>query len=315
MKTRLCRMAALGLVALGAQTAPGMAGEGASSNMTLGGTTFQTPVIPEPGFYYSNYVNYYHANRLNDGEGNSLVPNFSVDAWVDYNQFVYVAPFELGDFKFAAGAVVPFASIRQNAGGTISSSKGLADIVLQPLIIGWQKDNFHVVLVQGVIAPTGAYDAASDVNAGRNTWQYQPQLSLGYVDPQGIEATASITYITSGTNKDPMVFFANTTGSDYRTGDEIGMDFALGYNFTPSFELGLTGYYYQQLSADKMSDPAGDAILQQAFGGFKGRVAALGVGARYLTEYGEFYAQVHKEFAVENRTAGTSAWLRWSISF
>lgn len=315
MNSKLLITTAVGLVAFGAQVGSALAGEGASSNMTLGATTFQTPVIPGPGFYYSNYVNYYHANRLNDGDGDSLVSDFSVDAWVDYNQFVYVPPLELGDLTFAVGAIVPFASIRQDSSGTISESKGLADIVLQPLIIGWQKDNFHAVLAQGVIAPTGAYDASSDVNVGRNTWQYQPQLSLGYVDPDGIEVTATMTYITSGTNKDPMDFFANTTNAPYKSGDEIGVDFALGYNFTPKFELGLTGYYYQQLSADKIDDPTGDQVLQQNFNGFKGRVAAVGIGARYLSDYGEFYAQVNREFAAENRTEGTSAWLRWSVAF
>lgn len=174
MNSKLLITTALALAAFAAQAGSALAGEGASSNMTLGATTFQTPVIPGPGFYYSNYVNYYHANRLTDGEGNSLVPDFSVSAWVNYNQFLYVPPVELGDLTFAVGAVVPFASIRQDAGGIISESKGLADIILQPLIIGWQKDNFHAVLVQGVIAPTGAYDQNSDVNVGRNTWQYQP---------------------------------------------------------------------------------------------------------------------------------------------
>ncbi|MDH4412317.1 MAG: transporter [Rhizobium sp.] len=315
MNSKLLITTALGLMAFGTQAGHALAGEGASSNITLGATTFQTPVIPGPGFYYSNYVNYYHATRLTDGDGNSLVPDFSVDAWVDYNQFVYVPPVEFGDLTFGIGAIVPFASVRQDAGGTISESKGLADIVLQPLIIGWKKDNFHAVLVQGVIAPTGTYDASSDVNVGRNTWQYQPQLSLGYVDPDGLELTATMTYITSGTNKDPMNFFANVTNSPYKTGDELGVDFALGYNFTPKFEMGLTGYYYQQLSADKIKDPVGDAVLQQNFNGFKGRVAALGIGARYLSEYGEFYAQVNREFAAENRTEGTSAWLRWSVAF
>lgn len=191
MKSKFLITTAVGLATLAMQIGGASAGEGASSNMTLGATTFQTPVIPGPGFYYSNYVNYYHANRLNDGNGNSLVPDLSVNAWIDYNQFVYVPPVDFAGLTFGVGAIVPFASIRQDAGGTISESKGLADIVLQPLIIGWQMDNFHAVLVQGVIAPTGEYDASSDVNVGRNTWQYQPQLSLGYVDPEGIELTTN----------------------------------------------------------------------------------------------------------------------------
>ena len=112
-----------------------------------------------------------------------------------------------------------------------------------------------------------------------------------------------------------MDFFANATDAPYKSGDEIGVDFALWYNFTPKFELVLTGYCCRQLPADKIDDPTGDQILLENFNGFKGSVAALGIGARYFSECGEFYAPVNREFAAENRTEGTSAWLRWSVAF
>ncbi|WP_142781856.1 transporter [Agrobacterium sp. T29] len=291
------------------------AGEGGGSNLMLGGTTFQTPVFPETGFYYSNYINYYHASRLNDGDGNNVVPDLSLNAVVDYNQFVYVTPFELGDMKFAVGAVVPLATVRQDAGGVTSRETGLADILIQPLIVGWEQGNFHVAFVQGVFLPTGQYDPNSQVNIGRNTWAYQPQLSLGYIDPQGWEATATLSYVTNSKNKDAMISLLNPTGADYRSGNELGIDFAVGYNFTPNFEIGLTGYYYKQLSDDKISDPASNQALQDFANGLRGQVAAIGIGARYLTSFGEFYAHVDREFAARNRTQGTSAWIRWNIAF
>ncbi len=291
------------------------AGEAGGTNLMLGGTTFQTPVIPNAGFYYGNYVNYYHANRINDGNGTNVVPGLRLDAVVDYNQFVYVTPFELGDFKLAVGAVVPFATIRQEAGGIVDRESGLGDILLQPLIVGWEQGNFHVALVQGFFMPTGKYDAESQLNIGRNTWAYQPQLSLGYVDPTGWEATTTLSYITSSKNRDAMFSALNPTGADYRSGNELGIDFAVGYNFTPRFELGVTGYYYKQLSDDKISEPLSNQALQEFADGLRGQVAAIGIGARYLSDFGEFYVHVEREFAARNRSEGTSAWLRWNVSF
>lgn len=298
-----------------AATGATYAGEGGGSNIMLGGTTFQTPVIPEPGFYYSNYVNYYHANRINDGNGDNVVPGLKLDAVVDYNQFAYVTPFELGDFKLAVGAVVPFVTVRQEAGGMTSRETGLGDILIQPLIIGWEKGNFHVALANGFYLPTGKYDPEATINIGRNTWAYQPQLSLGYVDLEGWEATATFSYITSSKNRDANISLLNPTGADYRSGDELGVDVAVGYNFTPQFEVGLTGYYYKQLSDDKISEPASNQALQEFADGLRGQVAAIGIGARYLSDYGEFYVHVDREFAARNRSEGTSAWLRWNIGF
>ncbi|MGV1786678.1 MULTISPECIES: SphA family protein [Agrobacterium] len=298
-----------------AATGATYAGEGGGSNIMLGGTTFQTPVIPEPGFYYSTYVNYYHANRINDGNGDNIAPGLKLDAVIDYNQFVYVTPFELWDLKLAVGAVVPLVTIRQEVGGAVGRESGLADILLQPLIVGWEKGKFHVALAQGFYLPTGKYDAEAPINIGRNTWAYQPQLSLGYIDPEGWEATATFSYVTSSKNKDAMVSLLNPMGADYRSGDELGLDFSVGYNFTPQFEVGLTGYYYKQLSDDKISEPASDQALQEFANGLRGQVAAIGIGARYLSDYGEFYVHVDREFAARNRSEGTSTWLRWNIAF
>lgn len=291
------------------------AGEAGGSNVMLGGTTFQTPVMPEPGFYYGNYINYYHANRFNDGNGDNAVPDLSLNAVVDYNQFVYVTPFELGDLKFAVGGVVPFVSVRQEGGGLVDRESGLGDILVQPLIVGWEKGNLHVALAQGFYLPTGKYDAQSALNIGRNTWASQTQLSLGYVDPEGWEATTTLSFVTSSTNRDATFSMLNPTGADYRSGNELAIDAAVGYNFTPRFELGVTGYYYKQLSDDKISDPISNQALQEFANGLRGQVAAIGIGARYLSDFGEFYVHVDREFAARNRSEGTSAWLRWNISF
>jgi hypothetical protein len=309
------KMSALSLLIaslVSAQSA--QATEGASSNLTLGATTFTTPVFPEPGLYYSAYLNQYNSTRLNDSAGHTLIPDFKLSATVEYNQFAYITPFNFNGVQLAVGAVVPFAWVNENAAGQHQFVRGMGDVLLQPIMLGWRSGNVHAALVQGLYAPTGEYKPADLLSLGRNTWQYQPQLSLGYIDPAGIEATSTVTFNKSRLNKKPMAFFANPFGSAYQSGNELAIDFALGYNVTPHFEAGITGYVYQQTSDDKLADPAANQIFQQYFNGYRGRAFALGPGFRYVTPYGELYGQVQQELVAKNRTLGTSYWLRWNTS-
>lgn len=47
----------------------------------------------------------------------------------------------------------------------------------------------------------------------------------------------------------------NPTNSPYHSGNELGIDFAAGWNFSPKFELGITGYVYDQTTRDKLTAP------------------------------------------------------------
>lgn len=64
--------------------------------------------------------------------------------------------------------------------------------------------------------------------------------------------------------------------TDYRTGTEFHVEGAISQYLSKQFSLGAIGYYYQQISDDGGSG----AIL----GGYRGRVAALGVTASYNFE-------------------------------
>src|SRR3546814_13167022 len=46
--------------------------------------------LPPPGTYLLGYSNYYTADRLNDANGDSAVPDFSVDAFANIARIVHV---------------------------------------------------------------------------------------------------------------------------------------------------------------------------------------------------------------------------------
>lgn len=304
-------MAGLALTA----ASPAHATEGASTDLVFGATTFQTPLIPGPGFYYQAYLNQYESSRLNDGTGHTLVPGFQLNLTVEYNEFTYVAPVSFHGVNFATGVVVPIAFAGERAEGSNEFVSGITDILLQPVILGFSEGDFHVAVVQGLYVPNGYYKPTDQVVLGRNTWGIQPQISVGYIPTVGPEFTTTLTYNISTENKNPQAFFANPTGSAYLSGNEFEADYAAGYSFTPNFEAGVTGYLYNQTTADRLADPAANAAFQQDFNGFFGRTFAIGPGIRYLTKYGEFFAEIQQELYAKNRTQGSSYWFRWNISF
>jgi len=47
-----------------------------------------------------------------------------------------------------------------------------------------------------------------------------------------------------------VTFNAENPATNYRTGDELHIEWAVSKTFTPKFSAGLTGYYYDQISGD-----------------------------------------------------------------
>ena len=199
--------------------------------------------------------------------------------------------------------------------GTDKFVTGMGDTLIQPLVIGWDRGRFHAIIVQGVFVPTGQYKPSGLLSLSRNTWQYQPQLSLGYLDPNGFEVTTTMSYVVSGVNSRPLANFANPANAHYRSGQEFAADFAVGWNVTPHFEAGLSGYAYVQTTGDKLTGAAANADFQAAFQGYRGETVGLGPAVRYLTPYGEFFVHYQKELYAINRTLGNSLWFRVNLKF
>ena len=291
--------------------------ESAGTNAALGATSFGTPVFPDPGLYGSWYTAIYSTSRLNGADARQASPNATGSYQVQYGYLTYVAPFSVGDWRFGAGAVVSHGRASADVADLGASQKvsGWGDTLVQPLIVGRRIGDFHMALAQGFIAPTGHYQAGDLVSIGRNVWSSSSQLSLGWIPPKGVEATATLTYIRSGTNRKAKTSPQNPLGKPYRSGDEFAVDFALGYNFTTAFELGLAGYFYRQISDDRIADPDSNADLRANFGGYRGAALAIGPAVRYLSPMGELFLQIQREVRTTNRTQGNAVWARWNFKF
>lgn len=247
---------------------PPEAAEGAASNYFPGAYGhFAVAVAPEPGPVLLNYFMLYGADVSQSVLQGQVNADLDTMAIFDTLAGLYTIEKEVLGARFSFGAFVPFGYAEldailtgQNANIVVSGDTfDLGDISLVPLSLFWGTGNFHINLYEQVVVPTGGYSAAKTVNFGRNYWSFDTILALTWMNMD----TGTEISIAPG-------IMANTrnNATDYKTGTEFHMDFMVNQFLSETFAVGVHGYIYEQLSADKGEG----AIL----GDFKGNSVGLG---------------------------------------
>jgi hypothetical protein len=96
----------------------------------------------------------------------------------------------------------------------------------------------------------------------------------------------------------------------YQNGIDYHLDWAASHFFTPHFQLGVVGYYFQQVTDDFGAPPSLD--------GFRSSVAAVGPQVGFLFPLGDMQGYInlkgYREFDAKNRPEGWNTWLTFAIS-
>lgn len=293
-KTTLC----LGAALVTAATAS-FATEGGGSTYPIGAENHLAGAAPPPGVYVLEYINHYSATRLNDAQGHAVpVPGFKVRATAAATRIAWVSDVPLLGGQLVAHTILPLVDVKVTAAGQSSSRSGLGDVTLGTGVAWHHSPQLHSVAALDVVLPVGSYDAARSVNLGRNYASLQPAYLVSWIDPNGLNADAKIGLSLNRTNKD----------TDYRSGSELNIDYALGWGLGNGWVLGVGGHVYQQLSNDRQNG--------QSVANAKGRAYAIGPNLKYDNGKGWFItAKLSQEFNVRSRTEGTSFWIKTTIPF
>jgi hypothetical protein len=277
---------------------PVQATEGGGGAYPNGAEDFMSGAVPPPGFYFINYLTHYSANRLNDGHGDKLLPDFKLRATADVLRFIYVTKHQVLGANWGMHVFVPLAHLDVRVNGAGDSKAGLGDIIIDPIVLSWHSKNWHFATGVDIYAPTGAYDKNDLANIGRNYWTFEPIVAATYISDCGIEASGKFMYD----------FNTKNTDTNYRSGQEFHFDYTLAYHID-KWSLGLGGYYYKQITDDKINGTK--------FGtdGFKGQAVALGPQAKYDYKNMSFTLKYQKELAVENKPEGDKFWLKFVYAF
>jgi len=280
---------------LGGRTA--FATEGGGGAYPNGAEDFMSGAVPPPGTYFINYFTHYSADRLNDNSGKNLVPGFRLNVTADVLRLIHITDKQILGGFWGVHLFLPIMNVDVKVPGRGEDSKtGLGDIIIDPFVLSWHGKNWHAATGLDIYIPTGSYDKLDMANTGRNYWTFEPIIAGTYVSDSGYELSAKLMYD----------FNTENNATDYQSGQEFHLDYALGKKIS-NFTFGGAGYFYQQVTEDEIK---GTAVT-----GNKGSVLALGPALKYDYKNMSFSIKYLFETEAYNRPQGDNLWFKFIYAF
>jgi hypothetical protein len=278
--------------------------------INLGGSSFLDggPLRQRPGWYLQQVNEFYHTDRLLDGEGKLLfgVPSPRYNTVVGITQVIYQTRFAIvpkGRLGFEA--TLPYAlysHVQKNSIGINTSGAGMGDLVLGVFI---QSDAIFKG-TRPVFVHRVEFNTSFPTGKNKEPLKFiNPGNGVYFIDPYWA-ATLYFNERFSGTWRLHYLWVSRHPKTRIQYGQAMHLNFALEYAFTRQFYFGLNGYWLKQLQNSNLDGvPIPDS---------KEYLLALGVGALYSFDpdfnfviFANFYA----EFNVHNRPQGVKAVLRF----
>jgi len=279
--------------------------------VNLGFTSFMDGGPPAgPGFYFTQYIQYWSSDDFKDHNGNSVFPPFAdeeLTAWISLSQFIYQSNQEilLGG-KWGLDVIVPLVSLNMDYGVSNPNSygfpqdngSGLGDILVGPYlqwdpVMGENGPIFMHRIELQLIFPTGKYDAGK-INPGSNFFSFNPYWAGTFFITPRLTASTRIHYLWNGENDDP-----GPGAHDSRAGQAIHANFAMAYEILPKqLRAGINGYYLKQITDSKVD---GSKLPNS-----KEQVLGIGPGLLWhISGNSHLFFNVYFETQTENRPEGT----------
>ncbi len=285
-------------------------------SVNLGFTSFMDGGPPAgPGFYFTEYIQFYTADQLNDANGDEIpFPNPDLNVWVSLNQGIYQSDTEvLWGGKWGLDVIVPLVSLDldYDAMGPFpqDNGAGLGDILIGPFI-QWDpiiKDGrplfMHRIEFQFLL-PTGKYDEDKNLNPGSNFFSFNPYWAGTLFITPSWTATTRIHYLWNGENDDPF-----GGADDSQAGQAIHLNFASAYEVIPKMlRVGINGYYLKQITETEVDGDDVDDSEEEVFG--------IGPGLLWhISPDSHLFFNAYFETSAENRSEGSRFTLRFVHHF
>jgi hypothetical protein len=297
---RNCRKAVIGLsltVLLGqANTAVAQV---TMPPVNMGATSFMDGVagpgiLVEPGV-----IEFYHASRFMDSNGNRIAGNNSVDVWSNLFHVGYITTRRLLGAFYGVEFLLPVASIDVDTDfGPVGHETGMGDLIVSPLIMEWPnrklfgKPYFSRFSVLAVL-PTGSYDASRPINVGSNSGGAFAYYSMTMLLRPELETSWRVFYLWNRENAKPFTALSTSTT---QAGQAIHANYAVSYAVSPNLRIGANGYAFQQLNEHRLG---GNPLTKS-----KERVVAFGPGVALSSGFWSAIANLDFEMLTQNRPEG-----------
>ena len=288
--------------------------------VNLGFTSFLDGGPPAgPGFYFTEYLQFYHASKLAGPNGNELLPpsaGENLNVFISLSQFIYQSNQDIllggkWGLDFIVPIVAPNLSYSTPGPFPQSNGAGFGDLLVGPYlqwdpIMGPNGPIFMHRIELQMLFPTGKYSSNDAVNPGSNFFSFDPYWAATLFITPKWEFSTRLHYLWNAKNNDPnLVPGADST----RAGQAVHLNFASSYEIIDKMlSAGINGYYLKQ-TTDMQIDGQGAA-------GTKEQVLGIGPGLVFhLSQNTHFFLNIFFETAVEDRSQGQRYNLRWVQHF
>lgn len=218
--------------------------------------------LPPPGVYVRDYNVFYFANRVNDKKGDKIRP-------ADPEAFIYAnvpRVIWITDQKVLGGyvgvdALLPlkYTSLEANTpGGHFDESTfGIGDVFAEATL-SWHQDRADFAVGYGVWAPTGDFSENNPTRAGNGYWTHMFTAGTTWYMDSAKKWAASVLgrYEINHEQQD----------TDITRGQALTLEWGLSYALRPTVDVGVVGYYQQQMTTDSGSNSSSDKDMVVAIG-------------------------------------------------
>lgn len=292
--------------------------------VNLGLTTFIDGAPPAgPGWYVSEFLQYYTADKLRDKDGKRLpLPKQNIEVTSLVSQAIWMSADTLWGANYGVTVLLPWVlDARTDDGlGNLAlgeGKSGVGDLIVGPFLqwgpyMGATGPIFAHRVELDVSLPTGEYDYRNGINPGANHWTFNPYWSGTYWLTPNWTVSTRLWYLWSGKNTDPNPAGFAAQGiahaRDMRPGQAFHMNFATEYAVTPQLRLGINGYWLKQATETEVNG--------QKLSGSKEQVFGIGPGVLYsFSQQDHLFFNAYKESHARNRPEGERYVIRYVHNF
>jgi len=277
--------------------------------VNLGDSSF-TDGIAFPGLLVEETIGYYHADRINDSNGNGIPESPRVITESAMTHVAFLSTYKFLGGYYGAEFLLPLADVHVQSGPVDERTAAVGDLIVSPFILQWNEAKLmdkplFQRFVFAVVLPTGDYDRNKAVNVGNNIYSINPYYAVTWLATDKVELSARLHYLWNSKNDDP---FVGLGASSIQPGQAFHANYAASYEVLKGVRLGVNGYVLQQLTDHEVNG--------QKIGGTRERVYGIGPGAQLAAGKGFFiYLNSYFETGAENRPEGTKTVFRLSKGF
>jgi hypothetical protein len=281
--------------------------------VNLGQTSFEDGVA-NPGWFFEEITEYYHAGQFNDSSGAKVPGQNELTTASAITHLSYLSNYKLLGGYVGAEVLVPLVDVNLDISSQPNAhEQGVGDMIISPFMLQWNDRElfgrpFFQRLDLDLVVPTGKYNSDRAVNIGNNIVSVNPYYAFTIFPTRKLDFSARLHYLWNSENDSP---YEGLHASSIQPGQAFHANFAISYEVLKSLRVGISGYALQQFTDDRIN---GSSIADS-----EERVFGVGPGLAYNQDnnHDKLWITLNSyiETGAENRPEGIGVVLRISKAF